>query len=160
MDKRYFCESCGYKWESKKKFGEPSQCPSCKKDNITKYSGTEKYKEDVILENERRAKNKEKIKKLKQQLQKERQKVEKEYNIKKEEDKSQMFFVLVLISFAGGFYFWYSFLIFGASLIIWVYYYNLVKKYKSKIAEQTYDLQYELDELEEEEYEDEDIFDR
>ncbi len=46
MDKRYFCKDCKYKWESKKKFGEPSICPKCKKDNIIHYSKTEEYRKE------------------------------------------------------------------------------------------------------------------
>ena len=42
FDKRYTCKNCGYKWESKKKFGEPSICPKCKKDNISKFKTKEK----------------------------------------------------------------------------------------------------------------------
>jgi len=28
-DKRYVCSECEYKWETKKKFGEPFKCPKC-----------------------------------------------------------------------------------------------------------------------------------
>ena len=55
MDKKYLCKSCGYKWESKKSWGEPNICPKCKKEYIIKYSKTkEGIKEKKRIEKEER----------------------------------------------------------------------------------------------------------
>lgn len=155
MDKRYICENCGYRWESKKKFGEPSICPKCKKDNITKYSGTEKHKKDIILENEKRERNKREIRELEQQLKEKRQKLEKKYNLKGKKKISKIFSILALISFIGCFYSLYLILIFAATSILWLYYHNSIDKCKLKINEEIDDSQYELLLLQEEEYENE-----
>lgn len=34
MGEQYICQSCSYKWTSRKDWGEPSVCPSCRSDNI------------------------------------------------------------------------------------------------------------------------------
>lgn len=44
--KEYLCNNCEYKWESKKRFGEPASCPKCKKQDIEKYARTKKWEED------------------------------------------------------------------------------------------------------------------
>lgn len=49
-DKRYICKKCGYGWETKKKFGEPSICPNCKKNHIEKFSNTKGYEEEFQKE--------------------------------------------------------------------------------------------------------------
>lgn len=46
MADRYICNSCGYKWKSKKNFGNPSICPHCKKGDIIQYIKTKKGKEE------------------------------------------------------------------------------------------------------------------
>lgn len=40
---KYVCNSCGYKWVSKKNFGSPSICPNCKERNIINYCNTKEY---------------------------------------------------------------------------------------------------------------------
>jgi len=35
--KRFICLRCDYKWESRKKFGEPFQCPKCGWRKIIKF---------------------------------------------------------------------------------------------------------------------------
>ena len=50
-DKKYLCNNCEYKWESKKKFGEPSICPNCKKNYIKKYSDTKEWEEEYDSDN-------------------------------------------------------------------------------------------------------------
>ena len=47
-DRRWICDKCEYKWESKKSFGEPSQCPKCKERYITKFSTTKGWEKEWI----------------------------------------------------------------------------------------------------------------
>lgn len=48
LDRRYICDKCEYKWESKKRFGEPSVCPHCRERFIFKYSSTDKWKDEQL----------------------------------------------------------------------------------------------------------------
>lgn len=49
-DKRYCCKKCGYRWESRKSFGEPSICPSCRGDYIVKFYDTPEGKKELQQE--------------------------------------------------------------------------------------------------------------
>ena len=46
-DNRYCCKKCDYKWESRKRFGEPSICPSCRGDFIVKHYDTIEGKKEL-----------------------------------------------------------------------------------------------------------------
>jgi len=41
MGKKFKCKDCGYLWESKKVFGNPWNCPSCKSNKIKDYTEEE-----------------------------------------------------------------------------------------------------------------------
>ena len=86
MGERYFCNSCHYKWESKKSFGEPSICPKCKKDSIIEYSKTKGYEKEVQEEKDER---KMFMKDLRILLKKEEEKINNKWfwSKKKKEDK-------------------------------------------------------------------------
>lgn len=43
--KRFSCNKCGYKWISKKVWGDPKECPRCKSDKIN-------MEEDLIEDGE------------------------------------------------------------------------------------------------------------
>jgi len=47
MGEQYICQSCSYKWTSRKDWGEPSTCPSCKSDDILM---AETHREKVLHE--------------------------------------------------------------------------------------------------------------
>lgn len=39
---RYVCSECEYKWESKKKFGEPAKCPKCRSKKMISFNNLKK----------------------------------------------------------------------------------------------------------------------
>ena len=147
MGKRYLCDNCGYKWQSKKRFGEPSQCPSCKKGDIIQYRKSAKFI------NARR-KRKKKIKQIKQEIRELKQKANKIYNpiIKKIGMKSKIFLSLTIVFLTISFYIRFFIYLFLITLILWLWGFISIKAYKSKRDEQTSDLQDKLDELKEEFY--------
>ena len=46
QDRRYLCKKCGYRWESRKRFGKPAICPYCRGDFIIEYSSTPEWLEE------------------------------------------------------------------------------------------------------------------
>ena len=47
VDDQYVCKKCEYKWRSRKSFGEPAICPSCRGDFIVKHFYSNEGKKDL-----------------------------------------------------------------------------------------------------------------
>ncbi len=86
---RYFCNTCQYRWESRKKYGAPAFCPKCSSESILLFEETPEGKKELFD-------YKEALESMN-----EREKAEEINNRKTERNKLIMGFIISVIVFIG-----------------------------------------------------------